>query len=60
MAFKQVMCFQHFVYVPVHVCVFLYCHIETQRNVQHCQFMEENLLNIDYPYHTRILKPFKN
>lgn len=30
MAFKQVMCFQHFVYVPVHVCVFLYCHIETQ------------------------------
>lgn len=30
MAFKQVMSFQHFVYVPVHVCVFLYCHIETQ------------------------------
>lgn len=30
MAFKQVMSFQHFVYVPVHVCVFLNCYIETQ------------------------------
>lgn len=48
MAFKQVMSFQHFVYVPVHVCVFLYCHIETQEMCNTVSFTVYGRKPIEY------------